>query len=211
MTSIKNTYLDFYRFLRNPTNKQAEDQTFKNRFNKLLAILILEIPIIAIIGSSIYAIEKAGLINTGNHKINISFQQLPIWRFVLFSVVLQPFFEELLFRFFLRFSPRDFTHYSIFPSSFFSKKVLQQFEYLWVRNFRLVFFFSAIAFGYFHLPNYDLSISTILLSPFLVAPQIIAGLFLGYMRIRYNFMLAYFMHAIHNAFFISVSLLFFKG
>ena len=64
MTSlIKDTYIDFYRFLKNPINQPAEDQTFKNKVDKLFGVLVLEIPIIAIIGAIIYGIEKVGFIN----------------------------------------------------------------------------------------------------------------------------------------------------
>lgn len=212
---IKDTYIDFYRFLKNPINQLAEDQTFKNKVDKLFGVLVLEIPIIAIIGAIIYGIEKAGLIDIGSHKIDELFQHIPIWKFILLGVIINPFFEELLFRLCLRFTLEDFTKYSILSVSFLDKQVMKRFgkyvTYLWINKFHLIFFFSAIVFAYFHLSNYELSITIVLLSPLLVAPQFITGLFLGYLRVKYSFMLGYSMHAIHNAFFILISLIFIKG
>jgi len=214
-TIIKDTYIDFYRFLKNPVNQPAEDQTFKNKIDKLFGVLALEIPVIAVIGATIYGIEKAGLIDTESHKIDELFRQIPIWKFVLFGVIINPFFEELLFRFYLRFSPDGFINYSIFPASLLSDQAIKRFEeyltHIWINKFRWVFFFSAIAFAYFHLSNYELSTMVILLSPLLVSPQLITGLFLGYLRVKYGFILGYFMHAIHNAFFILISLIFIKA
>ncbi|MFV8370636.1 DUF3738 domain-containing protein [Flavobacterium sp. LB2R40] len=41
-----------------------------------------------------------------------------------------------------------------------------------------------------------------------MAPQIISGLFIGFLRVRHGFVLGILMHALHNAFFIGIPLIF---
>lgn len=206
IVSIKETYTDFYHFVKNPIDEPAPIQTARHKINRLFSILAIEIPIIAVIGATIYGIEKLGIIDTGVHKLDTLFQELPLWKFVLWGVIINPFLEELIFRLCLRFNPRDLTTYSILPVSVIGNqniaKVEKYLSRLWAGKFALIFFSSALLFAYFHLSNYELTNTVLLLSPLLIAPQLITGLFLGYLRIKYNLMLGYFMHAIHNAFFI---------
>lgn len=86
--SIRETYIDFYRFLRNPVNQPAEDQSFKQKVTKLFGALAIEIPVIVLIGIIDHGIENSGFIDTADHKTEVRFQQLPIWKFVLFSIII---------------------------------------------------------------------------------------------------------------------------
>lgn len=211
ISPIKRTYRDFRLFLRNPVNLPAEDQTVKHKISRLFSVLAMEIPIVAAIGAMIYGIGEIGLLDTDTHKIGVLFQKMPLWKFILFGVVVNPFIEELIFRLYLRFNPKGLSGYSLLSASAIGKRMMKKIEayltHLWLNKFHLVFFSSALLFAIFHLSNYQFSITVLLLSPLLVAPQFITGLFLGYLRIKYSWMLGYFMHAIHNAFFISSSLI----
>jgi hypothetical protein len=62
-----------------------------------------------------------------------------------------------------------------------------------------------------HLTNYNYSIPIIVLSPIIVAPQFVCGLFIGYLRVRHNLLTGYFMHALHNAIFACIPLLLMAG
>jgi hypothetical protein len=57
------------------------------------------------------------------------------------------------------------------------------------------------------LANFPFSLTILLLSPILVAPQIFFGLIFGYLRVRYGFMMGFFMHALCNALLIGLGLL----
>ena len=149
------------------------------------------------------AFESAGFIDTTNHKVEALFQRQPIWEFILFSVVIVPFFEEVVFRLFLTYTPKRYEDDTGLPASPTSKST--------IRRFPLIFYVTTIVFASLHLSNYELSASVLFLSPLLIAPQFIGGLFMGYLRIRYSFLLGYFMHAIHNAFFITLSYLIIKA
>jgi hypothetical protein len=49
-----------------------------------------------------------------------------------------------------------------------------------------------------HIFNFDSDKNLLLLFPIITAPQIFAGLFAGYLRVRFNLIWGFFLHAIHN-------------
>ncbi len=69
------------------------------------------------------------------------------------------------------------------------------------KNFKWILYLSALIFGLIHLTNYSNLGNMLLLAPFLVAPQIIAGLNLGFLRMKYGFIWGYLGHVLHNALF----------
>jgi membrane protease YdiL (CAAX protease family) len=72
----------------------------------------------------------------------------------------------------------------------------------WDRRFAWVFYGSAMAFGLVHVFNYDygpIGADEVLLSPLLVAPQMVGATVLGYVRIRLGYWFAVANHAIFNA------------
>lgn len=82
---------------------------------------------------------------------------------------------------------------------------------VWPRIYGVVFYTIAILFGLIHIANYkdfNYASAAILLVPVLVAPQIIGGLLMGYMRVKHGFFWGYFLHAGHNAFLFLVGFAF---
>ncbi|MES2731983.1 MAG: hypothetical protein V4714_09550, partial [Bacteroidota bacterium] len=80
INAIKATYKDFISFLKNPTDKQDPVQTKSHQINRLLSLLAIDIPIMAVLTSIIYIIEKLDLININDHKLLALMSQLPIWQ-----------------------------------------------------------------------------------------------------------------------------------
>ncbi|MDO6390443.1 CPBP family glutamic-type intramembrane protease [Pontibacter sp. BT731] len=73
---------------------------------------------------------------------------------------------------------------------------------VWRRVYGVFFYFMAFAFGLIHITNFtdfDYASAAVLLIPVLVAPQVIGGMLMGYMRVKYGFRWGYYMHAGHNA------------
>ena len=71
----------------------------------------------------------------------------------------------------------------------------------WQRHFGWVFYGSALLFGAIHLYNYDLGSPDafeLAAAPLLIAPQIVGGLVLGYVRVRLGFWYAVANHAAFN-------------
>ena len=97
-----------------------------------------------------------------------------------FAVIIAPLLEELFFR---------------TPITLFANK----------KRFRTTFYIIAILFGLIHLSNFNITTNTLLLAPILVAPQIILGGYLGYIRVRFGLIWSIFLHASYNAFFMLIS------
>lgn len=215
INSIKETYKDFSTFLKRPVDQPDPIQTRQQKVKRLFSLLAIDIPIMGVLMAIVYAIEKFGLINTDKHKMVMLLQQLPIWWIVLFGVVLMPLIEELIFRLYLRFKQNYLARLIMLLASLTGKQnkiiVESQLNALWVNNFRAIFYFSAILFSIVHIENFEYSINILIFSPILLAPQFIMGLFLGYLRVRYNLILGVLMHAIHNAIFLIIPIIFMSG
>lgn len=206
VNSIKETCNDFLNFLKNPIDQPSEVQTKSHKLKRLLSLLAIDIPIMGVLLVVIGIFSKLGLINTENHQVPLLLEQFPVWLIIVLTVVILPFVEEIIFRLYLRFRRNYLARFVVLlsPNKLKTETSLNN---LWNSNYRFVFYFSAIIFGVVHISNYELSSTTLYLIPILILPQIILGLFSGYLRVRYNLLLGYFMHALHNAFFISISLL----
>lgn len=75
-------------------------------------------------------------------------------------------------------------------------------------NYRVVYYFSVTFFALGHLFNFSpLTWQHILFAPILVLPQFISGLFLGYVRIRYNLFSSILLHSMMNGLLIILNLL----
>jgi hypothetical protein len=65
--------------------------------------------------------------------------------------------------------------------------IFDRIKFLSYRYFLLFFYIQAIIFGFLHLTNYKLDIHYFYLFPFFVLSYIVAGCFLGYLRVKYNY------------------------
>lgn len=123
------------------------------------------------------------------------------------AAVVAPVLEELVFRYPLRLPLK--------LRNWIKRLLLTIFRPLgiagWIdsrRFFGFLFYSSSIIFAFVHLNNYfSLKGTAILLLPFLVLPQFIAGLCLGYLRIRFNFLLGIIFHALYNGILVLLAFL----
>jgi len=203
LKTFKNTLKDLFVFLKNPKDEQDIDQSKQNKVKKLFSLLVIDIPIMVLLSILINYFAKLGWVEIENHQVKLLLDLAPVWLVFLLAVIIIPFIEEIIFRLFLRFRRNYFLQIiiSIFPKT---KTPILGF---WKNKFSFVFYLSAIFFALIHTTNFGSNNPIFYLIPILVLPQFIMGLFLGYLRVRYNFMLGYLMHAIHNAIFITVALL----
>jgi membrane protease YdiL (CAAX protease family) len=77
----------------------------------------------------------------------------------------------------------------------------------YTKGFKYVFYIIVLIFGFIHLSNFKISTTILIVSPLLVAPQIIAGLLLGYIRVRLGLLYSILLHALFNGLAIIPSLL----
>ncbi|GET26844.1 CPBP family intramembrane glutamic endopeptidase [Prolixibacter sp. NT017] len=84
----------------------------------------------------------------------------------------------------------------------FQRRIYMLLGKFWRRNFARVFYISTILFGFYHLQNYTVTLTFLVLSPIFVFPQIFAGLNIGYLRVRQGFWWGFVLHGLHNVVFL---------
>lgn len=173
-------------YIKNPHCIEDKNFSAKHILKSLLTILALAFIcnffFIAIIGG----LEALELFSMDNHAITKMFEEMSSLMIIVAAVIIAPLFEELLFR-----GPLPL--FCGFPKAF-----------------KWIFYGFALAFGYMHIFNYDTTnINIWLLSPILVAPQIVLGLFLGYIRMHFGLIYAMLFHAFYNAILVIPGVLFY--
>ncbi len=77
----------------------------------------------------------------------------------------------------------------------------------WTMKPRLIFYISVLFFALPHLSNFNyiLNLKMLYYIPFLLLPQIITGVFFGYVRLKYNIFFSILFHSIYNLILLIVS------
>ncbi len=84
-------------------------------------------------------------------------------------------------------------------------KYREKMEYYWTSNFSFIFYLFSVCFALIHIANFEeFPLRVIVLVPIIILPQLILGLGMGYLRMRFGFWQGYLFHALNNA--IAVSL-----
>ncbi|RCU42474.1 CPBP family intramembrane metalloprotease [Chryseobacterium lacus] len=200
--SLLSTAKSLLNFLKKPADQQDTDQSAKQQSRALFSVLMIDIPVMLLLSGIIALLNDLGWVKTNNHRVGQFLQFAPVWMVYLLAVIVIPFFEELIFRLFLRWRRNYILQLfvAVFP------KTKSSVYHFWNRRYGVIFYLSAAAFALAHILNYEDENSALYFLPLLILPQFIAGLFSGYLRVRYNFMLGYFNHALHNAIFVSIAI-----
>ncbi len=156
-------------------------------------------------------------------KLNVA----PILLFLL-MVFLGPFLEEIFFRLFLKPNYKNMTlllilfftvaiftiwkrNMPILLFSFFAiflllfilsrPKNLFWFQRIVLSHFRWVFYISCLLFGAIHILNFEhLNFKLFFAAPFIIFPQVVAGVFLGFVRMKYGIVFSVLFHSLINFF-----------
>jgi len=98
--------------------------------------------------------------------------------------------------------------FSVFLFQFFNERqgnaLNEQLEPWWNTHFYIPFWLLTTAFALLHLTNFGASFP-IYLAPFLVLPQFVLGIVLGYVRTGYGFVYAVLFHALHNGILVGLA------
>lgn len=119
------------------------------------------------------AIQILGM-DPGEHAFDKMLEEYPAWVLFALGVFFAPLFEELVFR----------APLGVFRTS---------------RYFSWAFYISVVTFGLVHLFNFEAFDSFFWLAPILVLPQLIAGVFLAFIRVRMGLLYSILMHAAYNS------------
>jgi len=112
-------------------------------------------------------------IELGEHAIDQFLYEYSIIPLFLIAVVFAPVIEEILFR-----GPL-----------------------IWFRGskyFKFILYASVVMFAGVHMTNFDMSREVYYIAPLLVAPQLILGMFLSYVRVTLGLGWSICLHAMHN-------------
>lgn len=212
---MKVVFLDFLAFLKNPIEQPDAVQTRSEKAKKLFTLLMIDIPVMGVLIGILSGIEALGLFDLEANKFNLLFLTISVWPLIFILVILIPFFEELIFRLYLRYKYNYLLRFLVFTTSIGGKvnheKVENWVNRVWARRYKIVYYFSAILFGFVHIANYNATTMILIFSPIIVAPQFVAGLLLGYLRVRHGLISGFLLHAMHNAIFLCIPLLFMAG
>ncbi|MFS4455554.1 CPBP family intramembrane glutamic endopeptidase [Maribacter sp. 2304DJ31-5] len=160
-------------FLKNPMYVTDENKGFNYRFRVFIKLLLLSVSINIVLGMLIGSLETVFGLNLGEHALDRFFEKYPTVYFLLGAVITAPVIEELIFR-----GPMI-----LFKNNHF---------------FGVVFYVLTLVFGFYHITNFELNGRVLLLSPILVAPQLVVGGLLGFIRIRFGLIWSIALHACYN-------------
>ncbi|WP_422080355.1 CPBP family intramembrane glutamic endopeptidase [Ulvibacterium sp.] len=160
-------------FLKNPVYRTDENRDFNYRFGIFLRLLGVSLVLSFVLGWAIGAIQVIFDLDFGKHAVDDFIERYSFLWVLLGAVVVAPIVEELIFR---------------APLSLFRKN----------KRFPLFFYAFTLIFGFYHITNFEMHSTTLLLSPVLVAPQLVAGTILGYIRVRFGLLWAIMLHACYN-------------
>lgn len=162
-----------------------------------------------------------------SHKLSELMEQLDYWYIFLLAVVVAPFFEELIFRYYIT-KPLIFIiavflflivgfiylmnlgmlNYvagipliaGVLLTGYYSigiKEVRHQLIVLYIGHFSYVLYFSAAIFAFVHIFNFNDAMPWYY-TPVLVFPQFMIGLFLAYVRVRNGILYSMMVHSVNN-------------
>ncbi|CAM1333701.1 CPBP family intramembrane glutamic endopeptidase [Tenacibaculum aestuariivivum] len=171
------TFNQLIDYLKNPILEKDKNQNLFYKFKILLHLLVISIFTAALLTPLFGLINHFGWVDMDSHAMEKLLKKMSKTHVLLFAVIIAPLLEELVFR---------------APITLFNHK----------KNFKIVFFTFAIIFGFIHLSNFEITTNVLLLAPVLVAPQIILGGYLGFIRVRFGLIWSILLHASYNAFFV---------
>lgn len=197
------TLRNFLNFLRQPIDRKSKLNT--SPIKVFLLLLILDIILMFLLSYGVDFLGNKGWLDLDNHAVLQLLMHFPWYWIILLAVIFIPFLEELIFRFPLRFEKNYLLQVPILLISGRDKRKKQAYKNIWDKYFSQIFYLSAIAFALIHAMNYNWDNTSLWLTPLLVLPQFILALFIGYLRVQFNFTWGFLFHALHNLIFIGIS------
>lgn len=172
-----------WKFTKAPAYKRLDHVPNPLKLRIVVALLQWGIVIgvtIGIINQWLIGLLKMDL---GEHAIEKFLENYSMVTLFLMAVVIAPAIEEILFR---------------GPLIWFKNKTF----------FKSIFYASVLLFAAVHLTNFELSEQVFNIAPLLVAPQLILGVFLGYVRVKLGLLWSICLHSLYNGILITPILLY---
>jgi membrane protease YdiL (CAAX protease family) len=176
---IRNIFKDFFKFIKRPDDNQL-NLNIREKIKFVSILLFFEVVFTLLVIFPLFeVIGKIEIIKVDK----IDYSETLIFSFFI-MVILVPLFEELCFRYILR--------YQGFKIKFITRQT-------WNKIFPFLVYFLSSIFGFIHLSNYkNEGYLFLLISPLIVLSQLIGGLIITFIRIRINFTWGVCYHLIWN-------------
>ena len=202
-----------------------EKLIFPRILKLLLKILVLLFVIKIVAFGLTYWFESLGLMDGSNTQRISKIRYSSYWSRVFFVAMVIPIIEETLFRLNLRYSRLNFAIF-IGVIVYYLFRFLSDLErfyaillgllvgaIVWfiikpninliLRNFwevhtKIIFYLFLSFFALTHISNYEMTPSLFFISPILLLPHLVGGIFYSYARLKAGVLFAICLHAINN-------------
>ncbi len=207
---VQSTGAGVLAFLKDP-HDQPEPRSVGFKGKRLLSLLLMDLLLTTMLMPLLYAISQTSWVDMDKHALN-GLADHPWFVIIPLTVVAVPFVEELIFRLCLRFEQSFLVQPILAVAAIAGSSRLSRtrrwLHWQWCTYYAIIFYLSAVCFALVHLQNYEYTPGLVVLSPVLVAPQFVVGLFCGYLRVKYGFIWGFYLHALHNLVAVSLVLIF---
>lgn len=179
---VKNIILELFLFLKTPTDEKLNIGV-KDKIRYLL-ILLLFTSLLTMINLPIWS--EIETLSESEFKRERDYNLLEV---LIPVIIVMPIVEEFIFRYFLRYDT-------------INNKLLSYDK--WKILFPYFVYSSALSFALAHLVNYTFDSDWHFISILLVLPQLIAGLVMTFIRVRFNFIYGILFHMLWNLLFMAL-------
>ena len=179
---MKNILLEVYDFIKNPNDQRIKNWSLELNVKYLLYILFFKFTIAALIYFPlIYFLDK---IEPLVYETRIDYKSNTFLQVLVVTSILVPIVEEFIFRYLLRYN-------KLFSIIINKDK--------WNIIFKILVYTSIFIFGFVHSSNYENN-STLFycILPILISTQLIGGVFLTFLRVRFNLLTSIVLHVSWN-------------
>ena len=175
-------------FIKFPNDERIDNWSLKKNIKYLFSIFIFELALnVLVLFPILYFLNKIEPLIVEDQ---IDYKHNTLLESLIIAGVLVPIIEEFIFRYLLRYN-------KVF-SVFINKGK-------WNIYFKYLVYLSILFFGFIHSSNYtNESVLFYLFLPIIVATQLIGGVFLTFLRVRFNMLTSILSHILWN---VSLTLL----
>ncbi len=205
------TFHALWRFIKKPVELSEDKASLQLKIGTCGALFLIQIPPLLVLMALVGGLEQLGLWDEDMHSLQKIFQEMEPVLIFFFAVIMAPLLEEVMFRLILRFRSNFLILWSIHIGVALQlgqkRSLLKTARKVWDKFYDWVFYLMTMAFGLMHIMNFEPSLNIYLLAPILVAPQILIGINLGYLRVRFGLIWSILFHAFYNGVLMSIALL----
>ena len=205
------TFHALWRFIKKPVELSEDKASLQLKIGTCGALFLIQIPPLLVLMALVGGLEQLGLWDEDMHSLQKIFQEMEPVLIFFFAVIMAPLLEEVMFRLILRFRSNFLILWSIHIGVALhlgqKRSLLKTARQVWDKFYGWIFYMITVAFGLIHIMNFEPSLNIYLLAPILVAPQILIGINLGYLRVRFGLIWSILFHAFYNGVLMSIALL----